>query len=277
MALSADIYVHRDSLGKPFTASLMAHVALAAAIIFAPAWVSHRGENWGGSEFGGGEAMSATLVNSVPLPANQQGQNVLATESKGLSQSVPVPEQKVEDAIPIPTRNAREKKPKPGKLQTPAQQKVVAPPPTPARTPTREIAKAEDNRIPFGEGGPVSGPYGVFNAGGAKGGFGFSGTGGGDFGSRYAWYVDNVRRKVSENWLKYEVDPNVAATRRVYITFDINRGGSPTNIRVEQSSGVPSLDVSATRALQRIDTFGALPNDYSGSKVSVEFWFDYRR
>jgi protein TonB len=46
---------------------------------------------------------------------------------------------------------------------------------------------------------------------------------------------------------------------------------------VEQSSGVPSLDQSATRALQRIDTFGDLPREYAGSKVSVEFWFDYKR
>ncbi len=49
------------------------------------------------------------------------------------------------------------------------------------------------------------------------------------------------------------------------------------NVQIEQSSGVPSLDISAVRALQRIDTFGPLPADYSGSKVSVEFWFDYRR
>jgi protein TonB len=40
---------------------------------------------------------------------------------------------------------------------------------------------------------------------------------------------------------------------------------------------VPSLDQSAARALQRIDTFGPLPSDYSGNKVSVEFWFDYKR
>jgi protein TonB len=48
-------------------------------------------------------------------------------------------------------------------------------------------------------------------------------------------------------------------------------------VQVEQSSGVPSLDISAQRAIQRIDTFGALPPDYSGSKISVEFWFDYKR
>ena len=86
-----------------------------------------------------------------------------------------------------------------------------------------------------------------------------------------------VRRKVSENWLKYEVDPRVSEARRVYITFDILRNGQPANVQVEQSSGVPSLDVSATRAIQRIDTFGPLPGEYTGNKVSVEFWFDYRR
>ena len=58
---------------------------------------------------------------------------------------------------------------------------------------------------------------------------------------------------------------------------DVARDGHPTNVQIEQSSGVPSLDISAVRALQRIDTFGPLPSDYSGSKISVEFWFDYKR
>jgi protein TonB len=86
-----------------------------------------------------------------------------------------------------------------------------------------------------------------------------------------------VRRKVSENWLKYEVDPSISSARRVYITFEITRSGEPVNIQLSQSSGIPSLDQSAVRALQRIDTFGSLPPDYSGSRVSVEFWFDYKR
>ena len=94
---------------------------------------------------------------------------------------------------------------------------------------------------------------------------------------RYAWYVHVIQQKVSENWLKYEVDPRITTAKRVYVTFDIARDGHPSNVQIEQSSGVPSLDQSAMRALQRIDTFGPLPSDYSGSKVSVEFWFDYRR
>ena len=134
----------------------------------------------------------------------------------------------------------------------------------------------ESNQIPYGEGGPVSGPYAMFNAGGAKGGFGFTG-GGGDFGSRFSWYVQTVQRKVSENWLKYEVDPSIREANRVYVMFDIARDGHPSHVEVEQSSGVPSLDRSAVYAVQRIDTFGPLPQEYPGGKVSVEFWFDYKR
>jgi len=164
------------------------------------------------------------------------------------------------EAIPIPERNAKKKPPRPERSTV---AKNLPPEPEP------------ENVVPFGQGGPISGPYGVFNAGDAKGGLSFSG--GGDFGSRFGWYVDVVRRKISENWMKYEIDPRVTSGQRVYITFDILRNGQPTNVQIEQSSGIPSLDVSATRAIQRIDTFGALPNEYNGSKVSVEFWFDYRR
>jgi len=264
MAADADIFESRDKLGQPLAVSLALHALLFAAAVVGPSILGkNTGEDWGGATSGGG-AMSATLVSSIPLPSRPDATNVLANESKGLSESQPKPEVKEPDAIPIPDRDVKAK-PTP-KAATPTAQKPV---------PQREVAEV-DNRVPFGQGGPVSGPYGSFHAGGAKGGFGFTG-GGGDFGSRYAWYVDQVRRKVSENWLKYEVDPTVSAARRVYIYFEIDRSGSPRNIRVEQSSGVPSLDQSATRALQRIDTFGPLPNDYYGSNVSVEFWFDYRR
>ena len=207
--------------------------------------------------------MGVTLVNNVPLPANpNQTQNVLANESKGLTHSEPKAVIKEPDAIAIPDKNTK-KKPKPVTSESHSK---------PQPEPEPEV----NNVVPFGEGGPVSGPYGVFNSGGAKGGFGVTGSGG-DFGTRFAFYVQQIQRKVSENWLKYEVDPSVSQSQRVYITFDVSRDGHPNNIRIEQSSGVPSLDQSASRALQRIDTFGPLPSDYAGNKVSVEFWFDYKR
>jgi periplasmic protein TonB len=263
VARTADIYAEQESWKQPLAWSTVLHFALiGSAFLYAAIAGETHGENWGGLG-GGGGAMSATLVSnaSIPLPAPQvDTENVLANESKGLSESLPKEVEKpTPEAIPIPDKTAK---------KVSERAKPTEPPKKPQQAPS--------NQIPFGQGGPVSGPYGVFNSGGAKGGFGFTG-GGGDFGSRYAWYVQIVRNKVSENWLKYEVDASISTARRVYITFDISRSGEPSNVQVEQSSGIPSLDISATRAIQRIDTFGPLPPDYTGSKVSVEFWFDYRR
>jgi len=261
MAANAEIFFEHDRWGRNLSWSVGLHLAFAGLVLLYMTYGPGRGSStWGTG--GGGDAMGVTLVSTVPLPASPtQTQNILANESKGLTQSLPKEEEKEPEAIPIPEKNAK-LKPKP---KTSATQ----------RKPQQPVEEA-DNVVPFGEGGPVSGPYGIFNAGGAKGGFGFTG-GGGDFGSRFAWYVRIVQQKVSENWLKYEVDPGITEARRVYLTFDITRSGEPTNVQVEQSSGVPSLDQSAVRALQRIDTFGPLPSDYSGSKVSVEFWFDYKK
>ncbi|MGA2960356.1 MAG: TonB family protein [Candidatus Korobacteraceae bacterium] len=264
MAANADIFEEREAWRRPLTISAVLHVALFGSIFFYAAFFAGRsGGSWGNSGDGTGNAMSATLVTTVPLPANPQAkpENVLANESKGVTQSVPKPEEKDKTAIPIPDRNAKTKI-KPSKQ----------PPVTPTHEQPREVAKVS-NVVPFGQGGPVSGPYGTFSAAGAKGGFGFNGAGG-DFGTRFGWYVDAVRRKVSENWMKYEIDPSLSTTRRVYIYFEITRPGAPANIRIEQSSGIPSLDQSALRALQRIDTFGPLPPEYSGNRVAVEFWFD---
>ena len=259
---STEIYFEHDRWGRALAWSAGLHVGITLALLaYSAIFYGTRGDTWGVG--GGGDAIGATLVSTVPLAvAPAQTQNVLANQSKGLTESQPKIEEKVPDAIEIQGKNA---KIKPKKKQETASTKQAQPAPEP-----------EDNRVAFGEGGPVSGPYGTFSANGAKGGFGISG-GGGDFGTKYAWYVRVIQQKVSENWMKYEVDSRINTAQRVYITFDIARDGHPGNVQVEQSSGVPSLDISAVRALQRIDTFGPLPPDYSGNKISVEYWFDYKK
>jgi protein TonB len=262
MAAITDIYSEHAPLRRPLAWSLALHLAFAAFVVFYAVFINGiRGTGWGSG--GGGDAMGATLVSSVPLPANPaETTNVLATESKGLSKSQPTVQEKEPEAIPIPDKDAKIKTKKIAPVQTATKRKPEPEPP-------------ESNQIPYGEGGPVSEHYSM-SAGGAKGGFEFTGNGG-DFGNRYAWYVQVVQRKVSESWLKYEVDPSITEAKRAYLTFDIARDGHPSNIQVTQPSNVPSLNQSAQRAIERIDTFGPLPADYSGSKVSVEFWFDYKR
>jgi protein TonB len=261
MSISLDIFDREERWRGPVITSAALHAALAASVITIAIINGTPGDSWGGSQ-SGDSAIHATLVSNaaIPLPSTEAPkENVLATESKGLSKPEPVEKVIEPKAIPIPDTI---QKTKPAPIHRDTIQK-----PKPVET--------ASNVVPYGEGGPVSGPYTMFKSDTGSGGMQF-GTAG-SFGSRYSWYVDAVRRKISENWLKYEVDPSIQSAKRVYVTFDIGRNGQPGNVQLSQTSGVPSLDQSAIRALQRIDTFGPLPNDYAGSKVSVEFWFDFKK
>src|SRR5260370_893316 len=135
---------------------------------------------------------------------------MVANESKGLTEAQPKAVEQQPEALPIPDRNAK-KKPE----QRTSPEKPRTPPP-------------EDNRVPFGQGGPVSGPNGVFTASNVKGGFSFTGAMG-DFGSKYGWYVEVVQRKGHENWTV--VAPPISSPRRLYIVFEILSGGKPPNIK----------------------------------------------
>jgi protein TonB len=105
----------------------------------------------------------------------------------------------------------------------------------------------------------------------------FNGVSGGDFGSRFSWYVEAVQRRVSSNWLQSTVDPSVSAAPRVVVVFTILRDGTVTNIQLTQRSNNYSVDTSAVRAVKDSSPLQALPPAYSGSSVNVEFWFDFRR
>jgi periplasmic protein TonB len=260
MQANAEIFFEHENWPRAISWSVGFHIGVAVFVLFYTAVFSGpRGEGWGAG--GGGSAIGVSVVSTIPLPApTTQTQNVLANESKGVTQSQPKVEKPEPDAIDIQGKTKKQKQKKP---PTPTKEKQPEPEP-------------ETNQVAFGEGGPVSGPYGTFAAGGAKGGFGITGSGG-DFGTRYGWYVQIIQRKISENWYKYEVDPRITSADRCYIVFDVARDGHPYNVQIEQSSGVPSLDYSAINAMKRIDTFGPLPSDYSGSKISVEYWFDYKK
>src|SRR6516225_4611053 len=89
MAADADIFPSDHFSRLSVVGSVVLHTALFALALFGYLIPSSRGESWGGTQ-GGGGAMSATLVSSIPLPSQQsEQQNVLANESKGVSQSRP--------------------------------------------------------------------------------------------------------------------------------------------------------------------------------------------
>ena len=94
---------------------------------------------------------------------------------------------------------------------------------------------------------------------------------------RYSWYVEALQRRISGNWLQASIDPGIRFAPRVVLEFQVFRDGSARNIQITQSSGNVSVDRSALRAVQDSIPFQALPGDYAGSFVSVQFWFEFHR
>ncbi len=257
----------QPGLKGPLTLSLVLHSLLFGSLAVSTI-MSHRGDLWGGP--GGGGAVSVKLVGGltgVPLPRPESvTTNRVVDESKGLYKSEPKP---------------KPKEPPPDAQQIPQFTKEKQP-----RYVTRPSKTLEDttpppqNAVPYGQGGSPAVPYTQFGmgAGGSTpAGMQFGGPGGGDFGGRFSWYVDAVRNRVSSNWLESTVDPSLRWAPRAVVSFDILRNGAVANVQILQSSGNASVDASAMRAIQGSSPMQPLPNEYSGNKVSVEFWFDFRR
>jgi protein TonB len=204
--------------------SVALHTLLFGSLIISSVY-SHRGELWGGP---GGGAVSIGLVGGlpgIPLPKpDVVTTSRVVDETKGLYKSEPKAVEPPTEATPIPKF---EKKKPPRYITRPSRvlENPAQPPP---------------NAVPYGQGGAPSVPYTSFAMGaGTQAGLGMSGAGGGNFGSRFPWYVEAVQRRISSNWLQSTVDPTVRWAPRVVATFQILRDGSVTNIQLLRSSGTP--------------------------------------
>ena len=255
-------YQTAESLRAPLGYSVALHTLLFGSLLISSVY-SHRGDLWGGP---GGGAVSIGLVGSlpgIPLPKpDVVTTSRVVDETKGMYKSEPKPVEPPTEATPIPKF---EKKKPPRYITRPSRvlENPAQPPP---------------NAVPYGQGGAPSVPYTSFSMGaGTQAGLGMSGAGGGNFGSRFPWYVEAVQRRISSNWLQSTVDPTVRWAPRVVATFQILRDGSVTNIQLLRSSGNASVDASAVRAIHDSSPMQPLPSEYPGSNVSVEFWFDFRR
>jgi protein TonB len=253
-----------DSLKGYLIVALILHCGLVALFI-GSAIYNHEGDSWGGP----GGAITVGVVGSlpaIPMPRPEvETPSRVVDESKGLYKAEPEPKPvPPPDATPIP----KFEKNKPPKYVTRPSKTLENPTPPPP------------NAVPYGGGGTPTVPYSSFAMGpgsSTQAGMGFEGPGAGNFGARFSWYVEAVQRKVSSSWLQSTVDPRIAFAPRLVATFDILRDGTVTNIQVTKSSGNASVDSSAVRAIRDASPMQQLPPAYSGSKVSVEFWFDFKR
>jgi protein TonB len=232
---------------------------LVAGSIIGFAYFHPASKPWGQDAATAG-AIQATMVAAIPLPPKQptDEKNVLATEAP--SPAPVVAKEKTEpppkpDEVPIPKKITKPVK--------------VAPQPTP-EPPKHPQPTPPTPKAPSGEAPGVRIAMATMQL---KNGTASVNVEDKTFGARFAYYINIVNKKVAQQWFTQEADPRASNGRRVTIIFDIDRAGTPSNPRVQNPSGSPSLDMSALRAVQRVDGFGPLP---AGDHITVEYSFDYK-
>jgi protein TonB len=251
---------------KPFfTYSVLLHMALTIALLLG-VYIERSAVPWGG--VGGGDSgVKVNLVSSVGIPMPQPTvptESATVDPTKGLYKEEPKkpPEPKT-DATKIPKFD-----------------KLKPPPPTKASKTFENKTPPPENAVNYGKGGQMSVPSGYSNTPGPlNGGMAIQGQGGGEFAARYPWYVESVRKRISDNWLQNTIDPAIRSARTAHtvVTFTINRDGTVKNVHLDTSSGNRSMDDSATRAMLSIEKMPQLPADWRSNSVEVVFDFDLGR
>jgi periplasmic protein TonB len=251
---------------KPyFGYSVFFHGALVVLLALS-IWIEGNRVPWGG--VGGGDSgVKVNLVSSAGVP-------------------MPQPTVPTESATVDPTKGLYKEEPKkPPEPKTdatkiPKFEKEKPPPPTKASKIMENKTPTPDNAVNYGKGGQMSVPSGYSSTPGPlNGGMTVQGQGGGEFAARYPWYVESVRKRISDNWLQNTIDPAVRAARTAHtiVTFTIMRDGTIKNIKLDTPSGNRSMDDSAVRAMLSIEKMAQLPADWRSNSVDVTFDFDLGR
>ena len=115
------------------------------------------------------------------------------------------------------------------------------------------------------------------SAPGGTGNIGNPGGGGGapgidalrepDFGP----YMRELQRRIKLNW----DPPKGNESKRVILLFKIAKDGRLLSCRIHKSSGMPSADQAALKAVELTAPFRPLPADFRGQSIDIQFTFDY--
>ena len=83
-------------------------------------------------------------------------------------------------------------------------------------------------------------------------------------------YFDEVRRRVKRNW-----NPSYRTEEyTTFLTFDIQKNGQITGLRITQSSGSQQVDSESLEAVQNSAPFAPLPPDFPLESLGVRFSFN---
>jgi len=93
----------------------------------------------------------------------------------------------------------------------------------------------------------------------------------------YTYYLNIITDRVSSNWFSSLVDPGISGSFQTIIYFRIEKSGQVSDIKIEQSSGVTPLDLSAVRAVKASAPFPPLPREYDDAYLGIHLIFEHSK
>ncbi len=93
----------------------------------------------------------------------------------------------------------------------------------------------------------------------------------------YTYYLQLIMDKVSNNWFTSLVEPGLRGKFQVTVYFKIYKSGHISDLKIEESSGLRSLDLSALRAIQTSAPFPPLPKEYEEEYLGIHLIFEHSK
>ena len=93
----------------------------------------------------------------------------------------------------------------------------------------------------------------------------------------FTYYLQIIIDRVSNNWFTSLVDPGISGSFQATVHFKIYKNGQISELKIEESSRIKSLDLSALRAIQTSAPFPPLPGAYEDEYLGIYLIFEHSK
>ncbi len=90
----------------------------------------------------------------------------------------------------------------------------------------------------------------------------------------YTYYLQIIIDRVSGNWFTATNNLSFSGEYQSVVYFKILRNGQIADLRIEQPSNVPALDLAARRAIELASPFPPLPRDFEHDYLVIHLIFE---
>lgn len=93
----------------------------------------------------------------------------------------------------------------------------------------------------------------------------------------FTYYLQIILDRISGRWYTSLIDPGIKGDFQATVHFKIHRSGQISDLKIKETSGIRSLDLSAQRAVQNASPFPPLPRDYEEEFLVIYLIFEHSK